>query len=41
VNLAADLSTDGSPEFVNGLLGQLQRQAPALRDAPAAPGEQQ
>lgn len=35
VNLASDLSTDSSPEFVNGLLGQLQRVAPALRDAGA------
>ena len=34
-NLASDLSTDSSPEFVNGLLGQLQRIAPALRDAGA------
>ncbi|HCX84787.1 MAG TPA: transcription antitermination factor NusB [Micrococcales bacterium] len=33
-NLAAELSTDESPGFVNGLLGQLQRLAPALRDAP-------
>lgn len=31
-NLAAELSTDDSPAFVNGLLGQLQRLAPALRD---------
>ncbi|PWD49740.1 transcription antitermination factor NusB [Serinibacter arcticus] len=41
VNLAADLSTDDSPEFVNGLLGQLQRVAPALRDAGAPSGEPQ
>ncbi|GMA31315.1 transcription antitermination factor NusB [Litorihabitans aurantiacus] len=37
VDLAAELSTDESPAFVNGLLGQLQRHAPALRDATAAP----
>lgn len=36
-NLAAELSTDDSPSFVNGLLGQLQRLAPALRDTPAEP----
>lgn len=29
--LAKELSTDSSPDFVNGLLGQLQRLAPALR----------
>lgn len=31
-DLAADLSTDDSPSFVNGLLGQVQRHAPALRE---------
>ena len=36
VELARTLSTDDSPSFVNGLLGQVQRLAPALRDAPAA-----
>ena len=41
VNLASDLSTEASPEFVNGLLGQLQRRAPALRDAEAASQDQQ
>lgn len=30
-DLAADLSTDDSPSFINGLLGQLQQLAPALR----------
>lgn len=38
VDLAADLSTDDSPAFVNGLLGQVQRLAPSLRDA-ADPAE--
>ncbi len=33
VNLAAELSTDDSPDFINGLLGAIQRLAPALRDA--------
>lgn len=31
-DLAAELSTDDSADFVNGLLGQVQRQAPTLRD---------
>lgn len=35
-DLAAELSTDDSPSFVNGLLGQVQRLAPSLRGVPAA-----
>ncbi|WP_062466418.1 transcription antitermination factor NusB [Demequina maris] len=31
VSLAADLSTDDSPGFVNGILGTIAREAPALR----------
>ncbi|WP_062386870.1 transcription antitermination factor NusB [Demequina iriomotensis] len=31
VSLAADLSTDDSPSFVNGVLGTIAREAPALR----------
>ncbi|ACQ80287.1 NusB antitermination factor [Beutenbergia cavernae DSM 12333] len=38
VALAAELSTDDSPTFVNGLLGQLLRLAPVLRDEEAAAG---
>lgn len=38
-DLAAELSTDESPSFVNGLLGQIQRLAPALR-AEAAGGSE-
>lgn len=41
VDLAADLSTDDSPSFVNGLLGQVQRLAPALRDVPDAVADTQ
>ncbi|MDN4474482.1 transcription antitermination factor NusB [Demequina sp. SYSU T00192] len=33
VSLAADLSTDDSPGFVNGILGTIAREAPALRHA--------
>ena len=36
VALAADLSTDDSPSFVNGLLGTLARDAPALGTTPDA-----
>ncbi|WP_062293355.1 transcription antitermination factor NusB [Demequina phytophila] len=32
VSLAADLSTDDSPTFVNGVLGTIAREAPALGD---------
>ena len=35
-DLAAELSTDDSPSFVNGLLGQVQRLAPSLRGVPVA-----
>ncbi|WP_062520514.1 transcription antitermination factor NusB [Demequina silvatica] len=31
VSLAADLSTDESPSFVNGVLGTIAREAPVLR----------
>lgn len=30
VDLAADLSTDDSPKFINGVLGKIARDAPAL-----------
>lgn len=30
VNLARDLSTDDSPRFINGVLGQVAREAPAV-----------
>lgn len=33
VDLARDLSTDDSPRFVNGVLGQIAREAPALGTA--------
>ncbi len=33
VNLAADLSTDDSPAFINGVLGTIAREAPALKGA--------
>jgi N utilization substance protein B len=36
VSLAADLSTDDSPSFVNGVLGTLARDAPAFGIAPDA-----
>lgn len=31
VKLAADLSTDDSPSFINGVLGTIAREAPALK----------
>ncbi|WP_084103687.1 transcription antitermination factor NusB [Demequina sp. NBRC 110056] len=35
VELARDLSTDDSPRFVNGVLGRIAREAPALGSVPA------
>lgn len=35
VSLAADLSTDDSPSFVNGVLGTVAREAPALSASPS------
>ena len=35
VELAKTLSTDNSPRFVNGILGQLLTITPELREAPA------
>ncbi|WP_084037779.1 transcription antitermination factor NusB [Demequina sp. NBRC 110053] len=35
VELARDLSTDDSPRFVNGVLGRIAREAPALGGEPA------
>ncbi|MFV0632474.1 transcription antitermination factor NusB [Demequina sp.] len=35
VELARDLSTDDSPKFVNGVLGHIAREAPALGSTPA------
>ncbi|WP_297082221.1 transcription antitermination factor NusB [uncultured Demequina sp.] len=34
VELARDLSTDDSPRFINGVLGRVARDAPALRPLP-------
>lgn len=36
VELARDLSTDDSPRYVNGVLGRIARDAPALGSVPAA-----
>ncbi|WP_296666358.1 transcription antitermination factor NusB [Demequina sp.] len=33
VTLASDLSTDDSPAFINGVLGTIAREAPALKSA--------
>ncbi len=35
VELARDLSTDDSPRFLNGVLGRIARDAPALGSSPA------
>lgn len=35
VKLAADLSTDDSPGFINGVLGTIAREAPALKSSEA------
>lgn len=35
VELARDLSTDDSPRFINGVLGRIAREAPAIGSAPA------
>lgn len=40
-NLASELSTDESPGYINGLLGQLQRLAPTLRTAQASGATEQ
>jgi N utilization substance protein B len=36
VELARDLSTDDSPSFINGILGTIARDAPALPTSPDA-----
>ncbi|WP_062078867.1 transcription antitermination factor NusB [Demequina globuliformis] len=35
VSLASDLSTDDSPRFINGVLGRIAREAPAMGSEPA------
>ena len=36
IDLAADLSTDDSPQFINGVLGRIARDAPAIGSTTAS-----